>query len=136
MAPLQYSCLESPVDRGAWRATVPGVAKSQTRLKRLSSQCNCERRTRGYARSCVGSPPTGSLLTYGAKGPRPSPSDVFPLGFNGKDRLPVAKKRNQSHIKDFPNLLSFSPRSGKNDVLNIKPDAIFPPLATTRPASL
>ena len=27
---LQYSCLENPMDRGAWRATVPGVAKSQT----------------------------------------------------------------------------------------------------------
>ena len=26
---LQYSCLESPMDRGAWRATVHGVAKSQ-----------------------------------------------------------------------------------------------------------
>ena len=30
--PLQYSCLENPTDRGAWRATVRGVAKSQTRL--------------------------------------------------------------------------------------------------------
>ena len=28
--PLQCSCLENPMDRGAWRATVPGVAKSQT----------------------------------------------------------------------------------------------------------
>ena len=31
--PLQYSCLENPVDRGAWQATVRGVAKSQTRPK-------------------------------------------------------------------------------------------------------
>ena len=30
--PLQYSCLENPMDRGAWPATVHGVAKSQTRL--------------------------------------------------------------------------------------------------------
>ena len=30
--PLQYSCLENPMDRGAWRATVHGVAKSQTGL--------------------------------------------------------------------------------------------------------
>ena len=29
---LQYSCLKSSMDRGAWRATVHGVAKSQTRL--------------------------------------------------------------------------------------------------------
>ena len=27
--PLQYSCLENPMDRGAWWATVPGVTKSQ-----------------------------------------------------------------------------------------------------------
>ena len=31
--PLQYSCLENPCDRGARRATVHGVAKSQTRPK-------------------------------------------------------------------------------------------------------
>ena len=30
---LQYSCLENPMDRGAWRTTVHGVAKSQTSLK-------------------------------------------------------------------------------------------------------
>ena len=30
--PLQYSCLENPTDKGAWWATVHGVAKSQTRL--------------------------------------------------------------------------------------------------------
>ena len=30
--PLQYSCLENPMDRGAWRATVHGAAESQTRL--------------------------------------------------------------------------------------------------------
>ena len=30
--PLQYSCLENPMDRGAWWATVLGVAKSRTRL--------------------------------------------------------------------------------------------------------
>ena len=30
--PLQYSCLENPMDRGAWWATVHGIAKSWTRL--------------------------------------------------------------------------------------------------------
>ena len=29
-SPLQYPCLENPMDRGAWRATVHGVATSQT----------------------------------------------------------------------------------------------------------
>ena len=35
--PLQYSCLENPRDGGAWWASVYGVAQSQTRLKRPSS---------------------------------------------------------------------------------------------------
>ena len=30
--PFQYSCLENPMDRGSWQATVHGVAKSWTRL--------------------------------------------------------------------------------------------------------
>ena len=34
--PLQYSCLEKPMDRGAWQAMVHRVLKSRTRLKRLS----------------------------------------------------------------------------------------------------
>ena len=35
-SPVQYSCLENPMDREACRGTVHGVAKSQARLKRLS----------------------------------------------------------------------------------------------------
>ena len=31
--PVLYSCLENPMDRGAWQATVHGVAKRRTRLK-------------------------------------------------------------------------------------------------------
>ena len=34
--PLQYSCLENPVDRGAWWAAVHGVTRSQTRLSDFS----------------------------------------------------------------------------------------------------
>ena len=33
--------LEKPMDRGAWRATVDGVAQSQTQLKRLSKHTSC-----------------------------------------------------------------------------------------------
>ena len=35
--PLQYSCLENPMDRGAWRATVQGGRKSGKVIKRLST---------------------------------------------------------------------------------------------------
>ena len=34
--PLRYSCLGNSMDRGAWWATIHGVAKSQTQLKQLS----------------------------------------------------------------------------------------------------
>ena len=39
--PLPYSCLENPLDRRAWWATVLGVAKSQTCLKQLSMHVLC-----------------------------------------------------------------------------------------------
>ena len=35
--PLQYSCLQNPMDRGAWWVIVQRVAKSQTRLKQVST---------------------------------------------------------------------------------------------------
>ena len=34
--PLQYSCLENPMDGGAWWATVPGVEKSWTQLSNFT----------------------------------------------------------------------------------------------------
>ena len=38
--PLQYSCLECPMDRAAWWAIVRGVSKSRTRLNQLSMQAS------------------------------------------------------------------------------------------------
>ena len=40
--PLQYSCLENPMDRGAWSSIVHGVTKSQTQLKQLSRHAGCK----------------------------------------------------------------------------------------------
>ena len=40
--PLQYSCLENPMDRGAWRATVHRVEKNQTRWKQLGMHAEKE----------------------------------------------------------------------------------------------
>ena len=39
--PLQYSCLENPMDRGAWQAIVHRVVKNQTWLKWLNTQSGC-----------------------------------------------------------------------------------------------
>ena len=47
--PLQYSCLENPMDRGAWRTTVHRVAKSQTQLKWLTSHAPTHKRILGLA---------------------------------------------------------------------------------------
>ena len=43
--PLQYFCLENPMDRGAWQATVHGVTKSRTRLKQHSRQAHKDKST-------------------------------------------------------------------------------------------
>ena len=40
VSPLHYSCLENPMDRGAWWGTVHGVAKSQTQLKQFSTHAH------------------------------------------------------------------------------------------------
>ena len=39
--PLKYSCLENPMDRGAWQATAHGVAKSQTGLRKFTALHFC-----------------------------------------------------------------------------------------------
>ena len=48
--PLQYSCLENPMDRGAWWTTVHGITKSQTQLKQLSTHTH----THTHARTVPG----------------------------------------------------------------------------------
>ena len=37
---LQYSCLENPMDRGAWQATVHKVTKNWTQLKRFNTHAH------------------------------------------------------------------------------------------------
>ena len=53
-SPLLYSCLENPVDRGAWRATVHGLAKSQTQLERLSTHSHISLEGKGQGREVEG----------------------------------------------------------------------------------
>ena len=47
--PLQYSCLENPMNREAWRATVHSTAKSQTWLKWLTTcACTLEKKSQAH----------------------------------------------------------------------------------------
>ena len=46
--PLQYSCLGNSLDREAWRATVHGVAKSQTRLNDSHTHTHTHTHTHSY----------------------------------------------------------------------------------------
>ena len=58
--PLQYSCLESPVDRGALWAAVCRVAQSRTRLNRLSMHaCVGEGKGNPVQCSCLENPRDG-----------------------------------------------------------------------------
>ena len=58
--PLQCSCLENPVDGGAWWAAVHGVAQSRTRLKRLSMHaCIGEGNGNPLQCSCLENPVDG-----------------------------------------------------------------------------
>ena len=55
--PLQNSCLENLVDRGAWRATVHRVAQSQARLKQLSMHaCIGQENGNPFQYSCLEDP--------------------------------------------------------------------------------
>ena len=56
--PLQYSCLENPTDRGAWPATVHGVAKTRTRLSEFTSYLSGKKALlvgtkKGLATNCI-----------------------------------------------------------------------------------
>ena len=62
VTPLQYSCLENPMDRGAWSTAVHGVAKSRTRLLTslsLSLLCIGEGNGNPLQCSCLENPRDG-----------------------------------------------------------------------------
>ena len=69
--PLQYSCLENPMDGGAWWAAVHGVAKSRTRLSDLSFTFpfHALEKVKGLGSACMHAGPPHSH-TYACQGQR------------------------------------------------------------------
>ena len=60
--PLQYSCLENPMDEGAWWAAVHGVAKSRTRLSEFTPTFHfpaLEKEMATHSCSCLENPRDG-----------------------------------------------------------------------------
>ena len=51
--PLQYSCLENPMDRGAWQVTVHGVAKNRTQLSDTITNSSRSSNTQWLSAYCM-----------------------------------------------------------------------------------
>ena len=88
--PLQFSCLQNPMDRGACRATVHGVQKSWTKLKWLNMHCGLQDSKRSASClplwPCLSTPlslppsaPTGGLLAILYQGQMCSAFRIFAL---------------------------------------------------------
>ena len=81
-SPLQYSCLENPMDRGAWRGTLHRVTKSPTWLKQLSRHPPC---TRASLHSSVGKESAcsaGDLTLIPGLGRTPGEGIGYPLQYS------------------------------------------------------
>ena len=61
---LQYSCLENPADRGAWKAMIHSVVKSWTWLKQLSSSSDSKKFWNGFSFLCLSYQELNTLYVY------------------------------------------------------------------------
>ena len=81
--PLQHSCLENPMDRGAWWAAVHGVAKSHTRLSdftfHFSVACIGEGNGNPVQCSCLENPRDGGTWWAAVYGVAQSQTRLKPL---------------------------------------------------------
>ena len=107
--PLQYSCLDNPIDRGAWRTTVHGVARSQTWLKRLSTHAQQSMDWWTKARCCcccceVASVVSNSVWPHRRQPtrlPRPWDSPGKNTGAGCHFLLQCMKVKSLSHVRLF-----------------------------------
>ena len=94
--PVQYSCLENPVDRGAWWAAVHRVAQSQTRPKRFSMHaCIGEGNGNPLQCSCLENPRDGGAWLAAVHGIAKSWTRLsdFPFTFH----FPALEKEMATH---------------------------------------
>ena len=108
--PLQYSCLENPVDRGAWQATVHGVtrvgqdlATKQQQQKETSEEGSWPRQTSAVIKfpHCQ----IATVIATRLNGTQPSPSG------SGERAEPVVRSRNS--FLPFPLTPSLSSVAGR-----------------------
>ena len=93
--PLQYSCLEKPTDRGAWRAAVHGVGESDTRLKQLGARAHTLTHTHTRVRTHTHTQlPRGMFPAFHGTGcssraaPTPAPPPLSRLHSAGRPPFP------------------------------------------------
>ena len=106
---LQYSRLEDPMDRGVWRATARGVAKSWTQLKRLSTRAHVQRSLVSQHHSGLSSYTETSLPVPWGPGAPPCPP---PPSFSLASKFPRTNDK-QKKRKVYSKMLLSTLRSQK-----------------------
>ena len=103
--PLQYSCLENPMDRGAWWAAVHGVARSRTRLSDFPFTFHFHELEKEMAThsSVLGMGEPGGLPSMGSH--RVDWSDLAARGFFSSSSLSAIKVVSSAYLR----LLIFLP---------------------------
>ena len=117
--PLQYSCLENPMDGGAWWAIVHGVAKSQDRTEQLhfhfSLSCIGERNGNPLQCSCLENPRDRGAWWAAIYGVAQSQTRLKRLS-SSSSRKWITKDLSVNYARDFLfdllNLTIFSARLG------------------------
>ena len=112
--PLQYSCLENPMDGGAWWATVHGVAKSRTRLSDFTFTFHfhaLEREMATYSSVLAwripGTGEPGGLLPMGS----------HRVGHDWSDSSSCSSSSSSSNSPDLSSLIWGIPQKGGNSKL-------------------
>ena len=91
--PLQYSCLENPMDRGAWWVAVHGVAKSRTRLNDFTFTFHFHALENPLQCSCLENPRDGGAWWAAVYGVAQSQTRLTRLNSNSSSSLDMTHKK-------------------------------------------